>query len=52
MITNATDYYSLLYKIQNANRQDEIIPLPVEEPIYDINLNTRQIKGPASLGVK
>ena len=52
MITNSADYYSLLYKIQNANRQDEIIKLPDDEPIYEIDLNTRIVKGPEFLGAK
>ena len=52
MITNSADYYSLLYKIQNVNRQDEIIELPEDEPIYEIDLNTRTFKGPEFLGTK
>lgn len=51
MITTSQEYRSLLYKIQNANRQNEIIAIPSTEPIYEIDLNTRKINGPSMLSV-
>lgn len=51
MKTTSQEYCSLLYKIQNANRQTEIIAIPTDEPIYEIDLNKRIINGPQLLSV-
>lgn len=52
MLTSRDDYLSLLYKIQDPNRQSTIIQLPPNEPIYDIDLNTRAVKAPKYLSVE
>lgn len=51
MKTTSQEYRSLLYQIQNLNRQAVIIPIPTDEPIYEIDLNTRIIHGPSMLSV-
>ena len=52
MITAPKDYFDLLYKIQNSNRQSTAILLPRDEAIYDIDLNTRKINVPEFLSVE
>ena len=52
MITQRDDYLSLLYKIQDPNRQHTIIQLPPDEPIYNIDLNTRTVEAPKFLSVE
>lgn len=52
MVTDPRDYKDFLYQIQNANRQTEAIMLPTDEPLYEIDLNTRTIKAPQFLSVK
>ena len=50
MITSPNDYESVLYQIQDLNRQYEIIQTG-DDPIYDIDLNKRVIKAPEFLSV-
>lgn len=50
MFTSPHNYNSVLYKIQDLNRQYEIIPTK-DDPIYDIDLNKRAIKAPEFLSV-
>lgn len=52
MITSPEEYNELLYKIQDYNRTYQIIPLPKEEPIYEIDLNSRTIQAPEFLSVE
>lgn len=52
MITSPKDYDELLYKLQDYNRTYQIIPLPKDEPIYEIDLNTRKIVAPDFLSVE
>lgn len=52
MITDTQDYLNLLYRIQDPNRQNSIIQLPENEPIYNIDLNSRSIEAPAYLSVE
>lgn len=52
MITDRLDYLDLLYRIQDPNRQDRVILLPPNEPIYEVDLNTRTINAPKFLSVQ
>lgn len=52
MITSPKDYDELLYRLQDYNRTYQIIPLPKDEPIYEIDLNTRKIVAPDFLSVE
>lgn len=52
MITTPADYESLLYLIQDQNRQTIAITLPTEEKIYHIDLDSRTIEAPPYLSVE
>ena len=52
MITTPADYLSLLYLIQDQNRQTIAITLPKDEHIYNIDLNTRTIEAPNFLSLE
>lgn len=59
MITSTTEYYELLYRIQDQNRliissteQTPPIPIPSEEAFLHIDLNTRSIEAPEYLSVQ
>ncbi len=52
MITARDDYLDLLYRVQDPNRQDKVIKLPADEPIYEVDLDTRKIGAPKSLSVE
>lgn len=52
MITARDDYLDLLYRVQDPNRQDKIIKLPADEPIYEVDLDTRKINAPKFLSVE
>jgi hypothetical protein len=52
VITNPNDYKEFLYQIQDPNRQTEAIILPINEPLYEIDLNTRTIMAPPYLSVE
>lgn len=52
MITARDDYLDLLYRVQDPNRQDKIIKLPADEPIYEVDLDTRKIGAPKFLSVE
>lgn len=52
MITSPVDYNELLHQINSKNKQNQIIPLPKDEPIYEINLETRIINAPQFLSVQ
>ena len=52
MVTNMQEYYDLLYRIQDQNKPSLAVLIPSTETIYDVDLSTRTINGPASLGVE
>lgn len=52
MITSPEEYNNLLYKLQDYNKTYQIIPLPKNEPIYEIDLNNRTIQAPEFLSVE
>lgn len=52
MITARDDYLDLLYRVQDPNRQNQIIQLPADEPIYYVDLNTRTVETPQFLSVE
>lgn len=53
MITSPTDYNELLHQINSNNKQKQVpIPQPEDEPLYEIDLNTRTIKAPSFLSVQ
>ena len=52
MITAFDDYRDLLYRVQDPNRQDRVINLPVDEPLYHIDLDTRTVEAPEFLSVE
>lgn len=52
MITTPADYLSLLYLIQDQNRQTVAITLPKDEQIYNIDLNKRTVEAPKFLSVE
>lgn len=51
MITTADDFYSYYARIQDENAPALAVLLPKDEPIYNINLNTRIIDTPDFLSV-
>ena len=52
MITSAYEYLSHLQEIQNINLRKERLNIPEEEPVYEINLNSRSIETPTFLSVE
>lgn len=52
MITSASEYYSHLYRIQDANHPTLALLLPSTEKIYNIDLNARTIEAPEFLSVE
>lgn len=52
MITSAYEYLSHLQEIQNINLRKERLNIPEDEPVYEINLNTRTIETPTFLSVE
>lgn len=51
MITNPVDYYSHILQITDKNRTEIATLLPVDEKIYDIDLNKRTTSAPDFLSV-
>ena len=51
MITAREDYKDLLYRIQDPNRQTQIIQLPANEPFCTIDLDSRSIFIPEEIKV-
>lgn len=51
MITNPVDYYSHIIQIADKNRTEIATLLPVDEKIYDIDLNKRTTSAPDFLSV-
>ncbi len=52
MITSTQDYIAYLYRLQNPNRRADTVRLPPDEPLYEIDLDTRTIKAPEFLSVE
>lgn len=52
MITTPEEYKSFLYQLQNPNRQTQAIILPNNEPLYEIDLNTRNVMAPSFLSME
>lgn len=53
MINTPFNYLNALYLIQNGNRETKIIePLPPEEELYKVNLNTRIVEAPSHIGLE
>ena len=53
MINTPNNYYNALYLIQNANRETTVItPLPPEEELLQVNLNTRLTQAPSHIGLE
>ena len=52
MITTPKEYYSYLHRLQTENPPRLAVLLPVEEKIYNIDLNTRTIETPEFLSVE
>ena len=52
MVTAPNDYIKFLYQIQNPNRQTQAIIFSDNEPLYEIDLNTRTILAPSFLSVE
>ena len=52
MITTPSEYAELLYKIQNQNAPIEAALIPSDEPIYQVDLNSRTISAPEFLSVE
>ena len=53
MKTGSEEYNKYLRTIANSyNPPDILIRIPADEPIYNIDLNTRIIEAPSELGVE
>ena len=51
MITTVEDYYGLLYKVQDQNPPNTAIRLPSDEPVYEIDLDSRTVEAPDFVSV-
>ena len=51
MITTQEEYFEYLNQLQN-NNQPQVVILPIDEKIYNIDLNKREIETPEFLSVK
>ena len=51
MITSPKEYESLYYVINDPNNASACIAIPHDEPIYEINLDTREVQAPEFLSV-
>lgn len=51
MITTASDYYGLLYRIQDKNAPSLAVLLPSDENVYNIDLNKRVADAPDFISV-
>lgn len=52
MITNPNDYYNAIQQIKDLNKPQYAILLPVDEKIYNINLDNRSIEAPEFLSLQ
>ena len=51
MVTSKEEYLSSIAKIQQATTQSLYRPIPADEKIYKINLDTRIVEAPSFLSV-
>ena len=51
MITTREDYLSLLYRIQDPNKQTSIVKLPPDEPMCKVDLDSRSITVPKEIKI-
>lgn len=51
MITSPEEYKELYYTITDPNNRKYYTIIPADEPIYEINLDTREVKAPEFLSV-
>lgn len=52
MIVSPQEYESLLHRLMDPNEFTDMLRIPENEPIYDIDLNTRKIDAPEFLSVE
>ena len=52
MIVSPNEYSSLLGRLIDPNEYTHLLPIPNNEPIYEIDLNSRVIKAPELLSVE
>ena len=52
MITNARDYEQFINRISASTPEVLKLRLPTDEPIYEIDWNTRQVQAPPFIGVE
>lgn len=52
MITNPNDYYNAIQQIKDLNKPQYAILLPVDEKIYNIDLDNRSIEAPEFLSLQ
>lgn len=52
MITSPQEYWKLLYLIQDRGTSFAERPVPEDEPRYNINLETRTVEAPATIGAQ
>ena len=52
MITNARDYEQFLSRISASTPEVLRLRLPTDEPVYEIDWNTRQVQAPPFIGVE
>lgn len=51
MITSPQEYKDLYYAITDPNNKEYYITIPSDEPVYEINLDTREVQTPEFLSV-
>jgi hypothetical protein len=52
MITTSEEYNSLLPRLKNPNKFIDLFCVPEDEPVYDIDLNSRTITAPQFVSVQ
>ena len=52
MITNPNDYYNAIQQIKDLNKPQYAILLPIDEKIYNIDLDNRSIEAPEFLSLQ
>ena len=52
MIVSPQEYNSLLYRLTDPNEFTDMLRIPEDEPIYEIDLNKREINAPEFLSVE
>ena len=52
MIVSPQEYNSLLYRLTDPNEFTDMLRIPKDEPIYEIDLNKREINAPEFLSVE